>query len=159
VVGKALLMNGMSPEKEQEVFRRWPDWFRTAGDIRLSGMSDGFRCGDGWYDIIYQLFERLEPLVVKLDESRSLFEVTQVKQKFGELRFHANRRNDGIEAAINSAREPAVERARYVGTLAVWRNTATDCGRLCVLPAENRPNCGSRSVNTSSQNICQPLRR
>lgn len=93
----------MSPGKERAIFERWPDWFRNVGDFRLSGMSDGFRCDDGWYGIIYQLFERLEPGVATLGADGPPFEVLQVKEKFGDLRFYVNRRNDAIEAAIASA--------------------------------------------------------
>ncbi len=122
----------MSPEKEQAIFQRWPDWFRTAHDVRLSGMSDGFRCDDGWYDIIYELFERLEPLVAKLDESGPSFEVRQVKEKFGTLRFYVNRRNDEIEAAIDSALERASRTCELCGNPGnleerLWKTLCSSC--------------------------------
>ena len=93
----------MSPGKERAIFERWPDWFRNVGDFRLSGMSDGFRCDDGWCGIIYKLFERLEPAVATLGDDGLPFEVLQVKEKFGDLRFYVNRSNDAIKAAIASA--------------------------------------------------------
>ena len=93
----------MSPEKELAIFERWPAWFNLKGDFRLSGMSDGFRCCDGWFDIIFHLCERLEPLVANLDDSGEEFQVLQVKEKFGELRFYVNRRTDEIREAIRSA--------------------------------------------------------
>jgi hypothetical protein len=98
----------MSPDKEQAILQRWPAWFRDKDDERLSGMSLGFCCGDGWYDIIYQLCERLEPMVAALGEMASSFQVVQVKEKFGGLRFYADGSTDEIEAAINLAGELSV---------------------------------------------------
>jgi hypothetical protein len=66
-------------------------------------MSDGFRCCDGWYDITFHLCKRLEPLVANLDDSAEEFQVLQVKEKFGELRFYVNQRTDEIREAIRSA--------------------------------------------------------
>ena len=56
----------MSPDKDKAIFEKWPQWFRDKDDYRLSGMGIGFRCGDGWYDIIYRLCGRIEPLVAAL---------------------------------------------------------------------------------------------
>lgn len=95
----------MSPEKQWTIFERWPRWFKSAGDIRTSAMRDGFWCGDGWYDIIFHLCERLEPLVANLDDSGEAFQVTQAKEKFGGLRFYVNRQTDEIKDAIHLACE------------------------------------------------------
>jgi hypothetical protein len=96
----------MSPEKERAIFKRWPEWFPTAGDVRRSRMGERFCfwCGDGWYDIIFQLCERLEPLVANLDDAAQ-FQVVQVKEKFGGLRFYVEGSSDEIEAVIESACE------------------------------------------------------
>ena len=44
-----------------------------------SAMYWGFSCGDGWFDLIYQLSRKLEPYKVI---------AAQVKQKWCQLRFH-----------------------------------------------------------------------
>jgi hypothetical protein len=98
----------MSPDKEQAVFQRWPEWFRDKGDERLSGMGLGFCCDDGWYDIIYGLCERLEPMVAALGDRASEFQVVRVKEKFGGLRFYTDGSNDEIDAVIDSASELTV---------------------------------------------------
>jgi hypothetical protein len=41
-------------------------------------MAFGFDCGDGWFELIKDLSEKLEPLGV---------EALQVKEKWGSLRF------------------------------------------------------------------------
>ncbi len=43
----------------------------------------GFECGDGWFTLLKELAEKLE----QLPESKE-FKVTQVKEKFGTLRFY-----------------------------------------------------------------------
>jgi hypothetical protein len=47
------------------------------------------------FDILWRLCEDLEPLVAELEEARGpKFEVLQVKEKFGGLRFYVNCRKD-----------------------------------------------------------------
>jgi hypothetical protein len=109
----------MSPNKEKAIFERWPQWFRSAADIRRSGMSDGFRCGDGWYGILYQLCESLEPLVANLEDAGRCFEIVQVKAKFGGLRFYVENGSEEIQSVIASAAE-------------LSRRTCLNCGSLGV---------------------------
>jgi len=55
-------------------------------------MSFGFECGDGWFNLIYELSK-------KLSEVDPECEAVQVKEKFGGLRFYTNGVNqfgDGI---------------------------------------------------------------
>jgi hypothetical protein len=93
----------MSPEKEQALFLRWPDWFRSVADVQKSLMRFGFCCGDGWFPIIWQLFEAIEPHVAALDQEGPPFEIIQVKEKFGGFRCYVNRHSDEISAAVESA--------------------------------------------------------
>jgi hypothetical protein len=81
----------MQKELEQRLVERWPAWFKTEGDIRDTAMARGFEHGDGWFDILWRLCEDLEPLVAQFEqETGSQFEVLQVKEKFGGLRFYVN---------------------------------------------------------------------
>ena len=105
----------MSPDKDKTIFERWPNWFRNKDDCHLSGMGLGFRCGDGWYEIIYQLCERLEPLVAALNDGGAAFEVVQVKEKLGGLRFYVEGSNDAIDAAIDAASELSVQNCEVCG--------------------------------------------
>jgi len=88
----------MHKELEQKLVERWPSWFNTKGDFRYTGMTLGFTHDDGWFEIIWRLCADLEPLVAEFEqETGSQFEVLQVKEKFGGLRFYVNcRRNDAI---------------------------------------------------------------
>ena len=51
-----------------------------------SRMSDGFACGDGWFDLVDALCEQIQ---FETDKNCAPQVVaTQVKEKFGTLRFH-----------------------------------------------------------------------
>ena len=115
----------MSPDKDKAIFEKWPQWFRDKDDYRLSGMGIGFRCGNGWYDIIYRLCERLEPLVAALADRPSDFQIVQVKEKMGGLRFYVEGSNDEIEAAIDSACELSVLTCEVCGNPGSLEQDAT----------------------------------
>jgi hypothetical protein len=94
----------MNKELEQRLVERWTTWFNIGGDIRDTAMPWGFTHGDGWFDILWRLCEDLEPLVAEFERTSGLkFEVLQVKEKFGGLRFYVNcRRNEAIGERIGS---------------------------------------------------------
>ena len=94
----------MREELEQRLVERWPAWFNVEGNIRETLMPFGFAHGDGWFDLVWRLCERLEPLVAAEEaETGRSFHVLQVKEKFGGLRFYTNFNNDAISALIEAA--------------------------------------------------------
>jgi hypothetical protein len=94
----------MRKELEQKLVERWPTWFNVNGDIRQTLMPRGFTVRDGWFDIIWRLCEDLEPLVVEVElKTGRRFEVLQVKEKFGGLRFYTNLHTDTISERIQAA--------------------------------------------------------
>lgn len=78
-------------------------------------MCFGFECGDGWFDLIWELSEELEKLDQERinhlhdnDKAKMLlenisyeFNVIQVKEKFGELRFYADNTNNEMDLLID----------------------------------------------------------
>jgi hypothetical protein len=67
-------------------------------------MPLGFQHDDGWFRLVWRLCEDLEPLVAEaVKESGKPFEVLQVKEKFGTLRFYVSHHTDEIDERINSA--------------------------------------------------------
>jgi hypothetical protein len=67
-------------------------------------MPRGFQHDDGWFDILWRLCADLEPLVTEMERAGGRqFEVLQVKEKFGGLRFYVNCRNDSIRQRIEAA--------------------------------------------------------
>jgi hypothetical protein len=101
----------MHRKLEQKLVSRWPSWFKVNGSTFETRMVDGFAHGDGWFAIVWRLCEDLEPIVGEG------FEVTQVKEKFGELRFYVRHgwRTEAIEKCIEAAQLEALRTCEVCG--------------------------------------------
>jgi len=75
--------------------------------IQSTAMCWGFSCNDGWFDIIWDLSSKLEPLIQKFIDENPTAEVhpraSQVKEKFGGLRFYMTHASDEIRELIGEA--------------------------------------------------------
>jgi hypothetical protein len=103
-------------ELEQKLVERWPRWFNVTGDIRQTRMVDGFAHGDGWFYLLWRLCEDLEPLVAELEkQTGQQFEVLQVKEKFGGLRFYVNQHTYAIGERIQKAVQDSFQTCELCG--------------------------------------------
>ncbi|MGB7848541.1 MAG: hypothetical protein WBL63_23210 [Candidatus Acidiferrum sp.] len=101
-------------ELEQKLAQRWPSWF--TGDPRQTRMAEGFVHGDGWFEILWRLCEDLEPLVAEAEKATGQpFEVLQVKQKLGGLRFYVNHGTDAIRMRIEAAEGESLRTCEVCG--------------------------------------------
>lgn len=115
----------MSPELERKIVARWPDWFDVHGDLRRTLMPHGFQCGDGWFDLVRRLCERLEPLVTELSTALpdgDRFEVLEIKQKMGSLRFYVSHHDAAIDTEIDGARLDSRRTCENCGSPGMLRN-------------------------------------
>ena len=79
----------MKEENVKYLRENFPNLYQEyGGDPRQTCMAWGIACGDGWFEIIKELSEKLEPLGVV---------AAQVKEKFGGLRFYTNPIPEGVE--------------------------------------------------------------
>jgi hypothetical protein len=118
----------MTRELEQNLVAKWPSWFHVNGDLRHTLMPLGFVHGDGWFPLLLRLCEDLEPLVAETEkESGKPFEVLQVKEKFGTLRFYMSHHTDGIDERINSAQEQSSRTCEICGQRGKLANLQTRC--------------------------------
>ncbi len=79
----------MTEDNEKKLLKDFPDLFITkAIGIPTFG---GFECGDGWYELIHELSQKIdyEKMQQFGEESREVY-ATQVKEKYGTLRFYMN---------------------------------------------------------------------
>lgn len=61
-----------------------------------------FECDIGWYDLIDELSAKIEPLLEKLNlENEEKAHATQVKEKYGSLRFYISGGTDEIFKIID----------------------------------------------------------
>lgn len=105
----------MSPELDQKLFEKFPKIFSERNsDMQETAMCWGFECGDGWFHIIDKLCQNIQSRIDWNNKRRlTLLEnnpydhvipdeviqvvATQVKEKFGTLRFYY----DGGDATID----------------------------------------------------------
>lgn len=99
----------MKRELQDKIFKRFK-FFHPEKGPRKTLMCFGFEVGDGWFQLIWDLCEKLEPLV---DEN---FEVIQVKEKFGGLRFYAHGANEKIHDIIGKAEDKSYKICEHCGT-------------------------------------------
>lgn len=113
----------MRPELEQKLIDRWPTWFDAQGDLRRTLMPFGCEHDDGWFNLLWRLCEDLEPLVVEYEkETDHRFEVVQVKEKFGGLRFYVENADDPIRQRIELAELESLKTCEVCGTPGQRRN-------------------------------------
>jgi hypothetical protein len=120
----------MTKELELRLIERWPSWFNVTGDLRHTLMPLGFQHGDGWFDLVSRLCESLEPVVAEAEKkSGKPFEVLQVKEKFGTLRFRVSQHTDEIDERINSAQEESSRTCEICGQCGKLTNLQTRCDK------------------------------
>jgi len=85
----------MKRELQKQLFDNYPELFKQK-DLppSQSNMCFGFECGDGWYTLL----DSLCSLIQSNKETET--QVTQVKEKFGGLRFYYIDGNDFIDGAV-----------------------------------------------------------
>lgn len=100
----------MSPEKEQELYAKYPRIFKQQGlSVTKSCMGWGITCGDGWYHLVDRVCQKIEELYSQLPgeyKSEYFLTAAQVKQKLGGLRFY-------IDADYHSLPKPPQLDALY----------------------------------------------
>lgn len=64
-------------------------FFRPDTRLQNNSMYFGFDCGEGWYPLIEELCNKVKNILEKNGiKNVEEFEVVQVKEKFGQLRFY-----------------------------------------------------------------------
>lgn len=103
--------------------------------IRDTAMCWGFDCGDGWYAIIKEAADKLEPLIaaaIARDPdiaTYGLCSASQVKEKFGTLHFYMSSSTDEMDAIVWEAEQKSAEVCEECGKPGKlrgrgWRYTA-----------------------------------
>lgn len=89
----------MKKELQEKLYTKYPKIF-TQKDLPLdqTSMCWGISTGDGWYWLIESLCARIQCLCD--NQKISQVEATQVKEKFGGLRFYYSGGNDEISNIV-----------------------------------------------------------
>jgi hypothetical protein len=108
----------MNVENTKYLLETFPNLYQGYyRSMKETCMCWGFECGDGWFELIKELSEKLEPLGV---------EAEQVKEKFGTLRFYTGGVPEEVADEVFALIDEAEERSE---------KTCEQCGA----PGELRP--------------------
>lgn len=124
----------MNNENTEKLFNRFK-FFYPQRPVTESLMGFGFECGDGWFDLIWDLSEKIEKQLKKREKEETIsrqakdklldkidFQVVQVKEKFGTLRFYTQGGSKEIDDLINEAEEKSATTCEQCGKPGKSRN-------------------------------------
>ena len=88
-------------EFEKRLMDAFPKLYADMGGSEMvTCMAYGVSVGNGWHDLIWELSEKLEPLIGDTD-----CRAAQVKEKFGGLRFYMTSYTDTMHDIIHEYEE------------------------------------------------------
>ena len=143
----------MSPDLEKKLYEKYPNIF-VQKDLPMSqtNMCWGLDIGDGWYNIIDGLCDQIESHLnyikrqnkYRKEDGREEIEfvqveATQVKEKFGTLRFYINYSDDFIDGLISMAEMISSTTCESCGNIGKQNNDGW-IRTLCDPCRENREN-------------------
>lgn len=101
----------MNSNLEKKLMEEFPYLYKDMyGPKDKTCMHYGITCGDGWFDIIYNLSSKLESMIISYINSEkftkeNLPRAAQVKEKFGLLRMYLENGTDEMYKLIHIAEE------------------------------------------------------
>jgi len=99
---------------EMKLFNDFPDLYRGCNKpMTESLMCFGFECGNGWFQLIYDLSSDL--MRITRTKGYKTPVVVQVKEKFGGLRFYINGSQDEYQGRIMAAEELSFQTCEMCG--------------------------------------------
>lgn len=121
----------MTPEKDKQLCEKYPELFRDRNDKgSREPIAWGIECDDGWYDLISVLCNCIQNEMNNFttnkpqDEVEALaIKVTQIKEKFGGLRFYTTGGNDRVHGMITMAESMSYKICEVCGQPGNTRNT------------------------------------
>jgi len=106
----------MKPELQKKLIEKYPKLYNQE-------YFWGFECGDGWYDLINHLSSAIDTYTNPISEF-NVFNVgvSQVKEKFGTLRFYADNTDRVIDGMIWLAEHKSAHTCETCGNRGETRN-------------------------------------
>lgn len=122
----------MDKTLEARLFERYPEIFRERNLPKESSeMYWGLQVGDGWHPLLESLCRDLQNATDTNGSPQVV--ATQVKSKFGRLRFHAHRQDDRQKAMIELAEEASARTCDICGApgelVPSRRSSSTRCAQ------------------------------
>lgn len=77
----------------------------------------GFECGDGWYNLLEQLIDHIDSYIKHKYEGQEFdFQIVQIKEKFGCLRFYFDGGDAVIYELVRFAENQSYKICEYCGS-------------------------------------------
>ena len=94
----------MNKNLDEQLVKDFPNLYADRhADMSVTCMVWGFP-GDGWHDLIRKASAIIESEILKMpEEERPKYKASQVKEKFGTLRFYMTQETPEMTAAIDEA--------------------------------------------------------
>lgn len=114
----------MTPEQDELLCKKYPKIFKDRrGSIRETCMAWGFECGSGWFNIIDTLCgaaqHHIDWKIKKVEDPQEAENLqivaTQVKEKFGGLRFYYMGGDDVIDGIVRMAESISYKTCEHCG--------------------------------------------
>ena len=125
---------------EEIMSKYW--FFQPDYALQNNLMAFGFECGPGWYDLIEELCDKISVLldtkypefkteIEEEDRYQGQFQVTQVKEKFGTLRFYVSTAPDEVFDLIDEAEKKSAITCEHCGNPGSMREHHMWLSTLC----------------------------
>jgi hypothetical protein len=127
----------MSPELQAKLYADYPKIFRQKDLPKTQTcMCWGIECGDGWYGILDRLCYWLQSMHDNNPEHKQYqqVEASQVKEKFGTLRFYTNGCSETQDGGIDFAEHMSAITCEICGK----PGTLNDIGWIACRCAEHK---------------------
>jgi len=122
----------MNEKNTELLFTKYPKLYADKDTpMTISLMCFGFECGDGWFDLINELSEKIETYNNTITEN--FCKAVQVKEKYGTLRFYVDNGTDEIYKWIDDAEKISEKTCETCGkpgkliTKGWWSVQCEDC--------------------------------
>ncbi|KAK5945391.1 hypothetical protein PMZ80_002596 [Knufia obscura] len=142
----------------QRLYRDFADLYRQhALPDSESLMCYGFECGDGWYDVLYEMSTKIKAAVdAEEDVEPREVAVSQVKEKLGGLRVYMSGNKvdvDGVRQALEDASRRAASTCERCGSEGSLKKNHGWLMTLCGECEETRKANSERRLQVRQQRL------
>lgn len=108
----------MTPEEDKLLCEKYPKIFKNQDILNIETYKPwGFECGSGWFKIIDVLCNQIQLHINEINNLNEDYQVvaSQVKEKFGGLRFYYDGGDDAISGMVLMAESMAYVTCEHCG--------------------------------------------
>lgn len=106
----------MRKELREKLMKKFP-WVeaRNVFSGERLGYAKGFECGDGWYQLIHDMFQEIDDLYKVQGEDPMEIQILQIKEKWAELRVHLGNYIEEVDEIVQKYEEKSTSVCEVCG--------------------------------------------